>query len=412
MSITDKLIIVADNTPAVAEAVNAAKATVSGAVVRVDDVLDVEHRLGVKLKSKNLIPLDSLSATSTINGITFTNNGDGTFTLNGTATAEAIYGLVVARNAFPVYKGKTYAFSGAISKAIWLQAKYVETDSFTKYDYGSGCAFTADDNYSFRANIRVNEGTVCENVIVKPQLEEGATATEYAPYNVELLGTEVSVYGKNLFDYRDFIEFVNSGVGTQGVEDATYKGEDCFAFAATQTSNDDKYTGIRFKENTQYTITIEYCYEYSSAVAINPFLIWYTDGTFSRVGANASISEFTKVTTTTVAGKTIAGITITRFAANATVYVKKDMQIEISTAATAFEPYKAPQTATADASGKVVGLTSVSPTMTLIADNDVVALECTYFPASAADTVAKYQRLKAEETTLQEHLREYKEESV
>lgn len=89
-----------------------------------------------------------------------------------------------------------------------------------------------------------------------------------------------------------------------------------------------------------------------------------------------------------------------------------NIQVEQGTEATQFEPYKAPQTATADASGKVSGLVSVSPTMTLMADNDAVALECTYFPASAADSVAKYQQLKAEETALQEYLREHKEESV
>ena len=46
MSIADKLITIADNTPAVAEVVNAAKTTVTGPIIRVDDVL-MEHPLEV-----------------------------------------------------------------------------------------------------------------------------------------------------------------------------------------------------------------------------------------------------------------------------------------------------------------------------------------------------------------------------
>lgn len=54
MNIAEKLVTVANNTPAVVEAVKATRSTASGGVVRVDDVLSVEHPLGVHLKSKNL----------------------------------------------------------------------------------------------------------------------------------------------------------------------------------------------------------------------------------------------------------------------------------------------------------------------------------------------------------------------
>ena len=87
-------------------------------------------------------------------------------------------------------------------------------------------------------------------------------------------------------------------------------------------------------------------------------------------------------------------------------------QLELGIVATDYEPYKAPQTATADASGKVDGLTSVSPSMTLLADSDAVALECTYFPESATGVYAKYQELKQEQINLQNKLQVYKEESV
>ena len=63
MSIADKLLTIANNTPAVADTYHASKATVRGDVIRVDDVLATEHPLQitaaaeseVKVYGKNLV---------------------------------------------------------------------------------------------------------------------------------------------------------------------------------------------------------------------------------------------------------------------------------------------------------------------------------------------------------------------
>ena len=81
-------------------------------------------------------------------------------------------------------------------------------------------------------------------------------------------------------------------------------------------------------------------------------------------------------------------------------------QLEDGTAVTEYEPYKASQIATADNTGNVEGLRSVSPTMTMMIDHGA-EVQCTYFPQSAADTYAKYQELKTEQSALQEKLQEY-----
>ncbi len=78
----------------------------------------------------------------------------------------------------------------------------------------------------------------------------------------------------------------------------------------------------------------------------------------------------------------------------------EEIQLEVGTVATEYESYKKPQTATADADGKVEGLKSVSPTMTVVGTD----VECTYFPTSAADTYEKYQQLKAAEVALIESI--------
>ena len=73
---------------------------------------------------------------------------------------------------------------------------------------------------------------------------------------------------------------------------------------------------------------------------------------------------------------------------------------------TEYEPYKASQIATADSTGKVEGLRSVSPIMTVMSDHGA-EMQCAYFPQSASDTYEKYQELKSEQMALQEKLQEY-----
>lgn len=291
--IAEKLITFTNNTPAVADAVISAKATVRGTVVRVDDVLDVEHPLGVQLRGnnlsnitdkvnvilqgKNLIPFPYYEKSRTVNGITFTVNEDGSLHYEGTTTAAAQFHFTDYRNQLLLTPGETYAIS-------------VHADS----------------------NGAENTYTSLLNVNYKP-VDKSPAAWSGSILDIAYIGKDGKPGSKTLVYPED---------GTGGIQ----------------------------------------CYIHIPA------------------------------------GKTV----------NNTVRIL----IETGSTATEYERYKTPQTATADANGKVSGLVSVSPTMTLRADNDTVALECTYFPVSAADTVAKYQQLKAEETTLQEYLREYKEESV
>ena len=56
-----------------------------------------------------------------------------------------------------------------------------------------------------------------------------------------------------------------------------------------------------------------------------------------------------------------------------------DIQVELGATATAYELYKEPETATANAEGVVEGLTSVSPSMTLIPNSNGVVIDCQYY---------------------------------
>ena len=68
MSVADKLVEVAENTPKVCEAVQSAKTELNGTVVVAHDVSTVEHPLGVKLTNDSEEPTDFSSVTVKQNG--------------------------------------------------------------------------------------------------------------------------------------------------------------------------------------------------------------------------------------------------------------------------------------------------------------------------------------------------------
>ena len=72
------------------EVSNALKGSASGSIVALKDVSPIEHNLGVKVESKNLMPYPYTDKSKTVGGITFIDNGDGTITANGTATENRL----------------------------------------------------------------------------------------------------------------------------------------------------------------------------------------------------------------------------------------------------------------------------------------------------------------------------------
>lgn len=131
---------------------------------------------------KNLIPYPYRETTKTVNGITFTDNGDGTVTVDGTATGSAIFN--VAYDAAGLVRNGIYFLSGCPNKnikGISLQPKVDGVWNSKYYDYGNGKIVTVQ-SFITSISIQVNRNTVCDNLVFKPQLELGETATNYEPY--------------------------------------------------------------------------------------------------------------------------------------------------------------------------------------------------------------------------------------
>ena len=205
MKIAEKLITIAENQEKVYDAgkqsmIDESKIiekTVTGhGYVSANDVSEIPHDIRVKLTSdtiedlttvklykqrKNLIPYPYQQSTTTINGITFTDNGDGTITANGTAEETA---TLVIKQHIKLTKGKSYVWSGCPSGGnpesygLFFQD---ETYKQGIQGYGKAQVFIAEyeDYYCW---IKIIKGTTVNNLVFKPQLELGTTQTEYERY--------------------------------------------------------------------------------------------------------------------------------------------------------------------------------------------------------------------------------------
>lgn len=139
----------------------------------ISDLTDVK----VTKLGKNLIPYPYVDTTKTLNGITFTDNGDGTITANGTATAQTDF--IVKQN-LTVPAG-TYILSNYIdaNKRTFLSVKR----SGGNTEYYNNTAFNINDGDIITfIYIRIANGAECTNVVFSPQLELGSVTTEYEAY--------------------------------------------------------------------------------------------------------------------------------------------------------------------------------------------------------------------------------------
>lgn len=173
---------------------------------------------------KNLLPITDKDVTQ-VNGVTFTKNGDGTCTVNGTASSVAWYRL---GSDFTVPAG-TYTISdGTVSNN---QSHFSDDNLTAGYNYSEKRTVTYDSEHIFKPYIRINVGSVLNNVTFKPMLNIGSEALPFEPYTggkpspspeypqeiVSVGGSGsigVEITGKNLFGGKAFADKIVELGGT------------------------------------------------------------------------------------------------------------------------------------------------------------------------------------------------------
>ena len=187
---------------------------------------------------KNL--LNPTLQTTTQNGVTCTNNGDGTYTVNGTATGIATF--IVYYNFADVYGSASSLKmvgcpSGGSAQKYFLRSYRKGGNPEILDEYGSGISIGSFKESESNIAIIVKSGATVNNLIFKPMLTTDTTATyaDFEPYTggipspnpdypqeiKSVVNPTVKVCGKNLLKATLQTATVN-GVTCTNNGDGTY----------------------------------------------------------------------------------------------------------------------------------------------------------------------------------------------
>ena len=247
------------------------------------EVADIVNVYG----AKNLLPYPYYNTTKTQNGVTFTDNGDGTVTVNGTATDGVVFFCSIrGENGKCILPNGKYIVTGCpnggAAGSYKIGASRITGGSGTTYgmDVGNGLTITldgddfGDDDVRLQIGIAVSEGTVCNNLVFKPMVRLASVKDDtYVPHaktNRELtidsaeqkaeVDDIVNVYGsKNLLRFP----YSYSTITIAGI---TYTVKDDGTIIANGTATDasifrcsirkiEGYDGDFFIKNGKYILS-------------------------------------------------------------------------------------------------------------------------------------------------------------
>ena len=234
----------------------------------VDNVNESLRDLG---KCKNL--LKPTLQTTTQNGVTCTNNGDGTYTLNGTASEATTF---ILRD-MKLDSSLSYKLTGCPLGGDWDNgySMYVEKQ-YWGIDVGKGYEITLTDASNLcGVYIRIIKDTVCNNLVFKPMITTNLNATydDFVPYtgDGETLTHDVAELKNDLgnfnaydlgtissSDWKSFAKEVFSRVcGKVGafIATVTFAGHSqCAVFGRAVASTEGDF--IIITEDVPYTVFI------------------------------------------------------------------------------------------------------------------------------------------------------------
>ena len=345
------------------------KQTAIGNAITINDVSPIEHELKVKVKSKNLLAYPYADTTQTVKGVTVTDNGDGTITVNGTGNEMGSFPFYFAKS-LPLEAG-TYFISHQYTGTLPTTLMW---GGIAKTESGNTAGISVDGKNTFTEKVYLefyvmlypsdyNSPTTYytyNNVVFKPYIVKDGEPTNYTPY-IDLSTVNVSQYGKNLWNNDSIVIFNGNGISVENLSTQfrTSVKDKPLTVSYNVTSKNVTYSatgnlvfiGVRYLDNTQDYLTIVNA---STKDGLNKLTIPIHE----HKGLNyLSFSTHARFTSGTI---TISNI-----------------QIEIGATATEYEPYIEPITATSNAEGVVNGLMSISPNVTLLANKEVT-IECEY----------------------------------
>ena len=166
----------------------------------------------MKVNGKNL--LNPNLETVTRSGITCTNNGDGTYTLSGTSTAnETVFILQTLKIPFSKVRITGCPKGGVlgVSYSILIQ----NTNTWETYvDLGNGVNLDIQSNLNYRISIYIFKGYSFDNVTFKPMITADLNAMyeDFEPYKEQTV--EIPSVLNGIGNVRDELRVYADGSGT------------------------------------------------------------------------------------------------------------------------------------------------------------------------------------------------------
>lgn len=226
----------------------------------------------VQESTKGLNLINCTPKTTTINGITMVNNGDGTYTVNGTATDDFDIALAPYTTKQNIY----YTLSGCPSGGS--QTTYYLDPRGCDYDTGRGITIrNQEQDFSNYIRIVIKKDVTVNNLLFKPMFNEGQTAQPFEPYTGgkpspspeypqeikavnELSGV---MSGKNLLKphgsyprtgYGITLNLMNDGIHVNGK--CTGSSWHTFIYSDTLQAGTYYINGIKGASNSRYQVVL------------------------------------------------------------------------------------------------------------------------------------------------------------
>lgn len=177
-----------------------------------EEVVEIVEVVNTLRKETTINLLNPTLETTTKNGVTCTNNGDGTYTLNGTASADANFFLQGRyENQTPIIN-KVGRFKLVPLSGTYVNLRVQIYHNVTALTVTDNIVTVTQDTLITLFNVQTVEGVTYNNEIIKPMLTTNLSATydDFVPYT----GDTGSLNG-DVADLRDDVDNLEKEVVTK-----------------------------------------------------------------------------------------------------------------------------------------------------------------------------------------------------
>ena len=364
---------------------NALKGNASGEILALNDVSPIEHEMGVKVRSKNILPTNYFSKPGKNAGDTFTYSDEEqklTMLVDNSKDSTGVYKRV---NTSIVEIGKRYAISvdlrGTAGKAMRFGlggstdlVSITLTEEYTRYTAYKTIT-SGDEPISLFVRSTANTGGFTEGDYFQWQNmqialdEEGATATAYAPYIEDISAVTLKVLGKNLlpFPYYDTTKTENGITFTVNSDGSITANGTATANAVFYLVRGSNIQNLVLGANRNVSFSGCPAGGSSSTYMI---ALQSTDYTQDKRDYGEGVSFVTTRNDYYMFIRVYSGTTVS----NLTFYP----QVEYDTAKTPHEPYIEPVNYPVGVDGVVQGVVAIYPNTTLTTDTAGAIIDCEY----------------------------------